>query len=139
MKYDLLLEKYRDQLLKSLVHLEYSTKKIQSLGANQENLDEEALETREGFMARFARTCDVFLTKYIRTKILIEDPGYNGTFRDHLNQAEKLGLIKNADTWLEIRALRNQQAHEYSDERLSDLFENAYKHAPTLIALKSIL
>lgn len=33
--------------------------------------------------------------------------GFSGSLRDFVNQAEKLGYIENAETWMGIRELRN--------------------------------
>jgi len=138
-KYDELVEKYKNQLEKSLAHLNYSYNKVSSLKTDLQQLDDEQLEAWEGFMARFARTCDIFLSKYLRAIVSREDPGFRGTMRDCLNQSEKIGLIADANVWLEIRELRNVQAHEYTEEKLGSLFKAAFSQCHHLLNLKSIL
>lgn len=136
MKYNALLNEYQRKLEKALEHLKYSYNKVQHLFTDTTKMDDETLETWESFAVRFARVADLFLTKYIRTKILIEDPGFSGTFRDFVNQAEKLGLLNDVTSWMAIRELRNTTAHEYSEEDLSALFERLRKECPRLISIK---
>ncbi len=137
--YDKLLKEQRRQIDKALGHLEYSYKKVQKLSPDPKKLDDEDLETWESFVARFARASDLFLSKYIRTAILQGDPAFRGSFRDFLDQAEKMGLVDQADAWMAVRELRNQSAHEYSEEKLAALFEAIRKEAPLLLGLKTKL
>ncbi|MCH9644804.1 MAG: hypothetical protein K0U23_08125, partial [Gammaproteobacteria bacterium] len=89
---DILLTQMR-KLCKALDHLEYSYKKILKLPVDANKLDDEMLETWESFAARFSRVTDIFLTKYLRSYVLVNDPGFRGSLRDYVNQAEKTGLI----------------------------------------------
>ncbi len=134
-----LLSEHKRKLLKSIAHLEFSYQKVQNLSCDTTKLKEENLETWESFSSRFSRTADIFLSKYLRTVLKIQDPAYNGTLIDSLNIAEKQGLIQNAQLWYKIRELRNIEAHEYTEESLSKFFETARQLAPIIIALKSIL
>ena len=139
-KYTALHETQKRKLLKAIEHLEYSYKKIQSLSDNVEQLDDESLETWESFAARFSRVSEMFLGKYLRTIILMNDPGYDGrTVRDYLNQGEKLGLINNTDTWMAIRELRNISVHDYSEEDISAFFNRLKYECPHLLAIKNLL
>ena len=94
--YQKLLEISRQKLLKALKHLEYSYHKVISLPADVGQLDEESLETWESFAARFARGADIFLSRFVRAYVLINDPSFEGTLRDFVNQGEKLGIIDDA-------------------------------------------
>ena len=38
-----------------------------------------------------------------------------GSAIDNLRRAEQLGLIENAESWVEMRLLRNRLVHEYVD------------------------
>jgi hypothetical protein len=76
---------------------------VQTLPRAMDKLDQEQLEAWEGFTARFARVADSFLSKYLRTFVGEHEPGFRGSMRDYLNQAEKLGLIESAQLWAEIR------------------------------------
>ena len=137
------IEKYlievEKQLEKAIVHLEYSYNKIVKLPTAIDAMDEEILETWESFSARFSRVADIFLVKYIKAKVKIDDPGFIGTFRDFLNQAEKLLLIEDLKIWLKIRELRNIAAHEYSESNLEVFFQQLKTLAPKLITIRDKL
>jgi len=136
---DVFLNEQKEKLLKAIRHLEYSYNKVVNLPAEPDQLDEETLETWESFAARFCRVADVFLAKYVRAFVLLEDPGFNGSFRDTLNQAEKLNLINNTETWMAVRELRNISAHEYTDKDLAGFFHKLRAEAPKLIAIKNVV
>ncbi len=125
----------QEKLKKALKHLDYSYKKILTLPMDIEKLDEETLETWESFAARFARVSDIFLSRYMRTLVLLEDPGFSGTMRDFLNIAEKKGFIDSAKEWLMIRELRNITAHEYSDSDMAVFFMSLKNKCPMLLKL----
>ncbi len=93
---NLVIQEYAKKLKKALEHLRYSHNKVRRLPADSSKLDEEQLETWESFAARFARVVDLFLTKYLRAVVLQDDPGFEGSLRDFVNQAEKIGLIGSA-------------------------------------------
>lgn len=97
------------------------------------------LETWESFAARFSRVSEIFLTRYLRTLILSDDPGFTGTLRDFMNQAEKLGIIDRTDTWMEIRAFRNMAAHDYSEKDLAQFFNALRQHCPKLLSIRQSL
>ncbi|NCN39935.1 hypothetical protein GW916_01670 [bacterium] len=133
-KYKELLETQKSEILSALDYLEYSWKKIQSLSNEPAQLDPETLETWESFVARFARVSDIFLSKYLRTRIMMADPAFRGELRDFVNQAEKAAVITDADRWMQIRELRNKIAHEYTKNDLSKLFKDVVLLTPFLIA-----
>lgn len=133
------LEEQREKLLKAIAHLEYSYKKILQIQPDPTKMDEEDLETWESFSARFGRVSDIFLTKYARAFVLSQDPGFIGSFRDFLNQAEKLHVLDDVDIWMSIRELRNISAHDYTDKDLALFFKRLQQEAPRLIALKNRL
>lgn len=130
------LQSIEQQLLKSITYLEYSYQKVKQL--SPDTIDFEELETWESFMARFARTADVFVSKYLRSRVLFEEPGFRGSLRDILNRAEKLNLIDNTSHWVAIKEIRNMQAHEYSEEKLAPFFTAALSEAPHLLVLKEL-
>ena len=138
---DLIAQKLvqQEKLKKALSHLDYSFKKVSLLPFDVDTLDEEMLETWESFAARFARVCDIFLARYVRTLVLIEDPGFSGTLRDFLNVAEKMRVISNTKEWLEIRELRNITAHEHSDKDMSAFFLTLRKNCHKLLDISKLL
>lgn len=126
-------------MTKALDYLEYSYHKVLPLSNKVSELDAESLEVWESFAARFSRVSDIFLTRYLCTCILLNDPGFNGTLRDFLNQAEKIGIIENADIWLGIRELRNITAYDYTEEDLGQFFQTLRRECPKLLAIRNLL
>lgn len=139
MLYNKLLATSHQKLLKALSHLEYSYHKIKNMPTDAAQLNEENLETWESFAARFARVSDIFLTRFMRAYVLSNDPGFEGTLRDFVNQGEKLGLIEDARAWMSIRELRNITAHDYSENDLSHFFSRIRHEAPHLLKIKEKL
>ncbi len=134
--YQELLVDTTQKLHKDLRHLIYSYHKIKILPVEVDQLDEESLETWESFAARFSRVAEIFLTRYLRTFVLNNDPGFEGTLRDFVNQGEKLGLIDDARAWMGIRELRNITAHDYSEKDLSHFFARLKTETPRLLKIK---
>lgn len=75
----------------------------------------EGIDRLESFTSKFSRMQDTFVDKllpiYLRS--LGELPG---SAIDNLRRAEQLGLIENADSWVEMRLLRNRLVHEYVED-----------------------
>ncbi|MCK4870040.1 MAG: hypothetical protein KAS93_02910 [Gammaproteobacteria bacterium] len=138
-KYEQLLTIQKRKLEKALQHLAYSYNKVQQLPEDAKLLDEEQLETWESFAARFSRVADIFLTQYLRTIILISDPGFKGTLRDQLNQAEKSSIIEDTKNWLTIREIRNITAHDYSENDLTNFFKQLKLQCPNLLKINEII
>jgi hypothetical protein len=136
--YKKILREQETKLAKALSHLNYTYKKIQKLSDDCKQLDEDELETWESFASRFGRASDIFLMRYLRTRVLIEDPGFVGTLRDFLKKAEKMNLIDDAEKWLAIRELRNLAAHEYVEEGLTRFYRQLKEHASELLAVANI-
>jgi len=134
-----LIEEAKQEIIEGLKHLEYSLNKVKSLSNDPKNLTSEELESWEGLVARFGRVSDIFLSKYLRSRVLAVEPGFRGTFRDFLDYAEKMGLIESANFWMEIRELRNASVHEYSKKKIPLLLERVRESAPMLLKLRSIV
>ena len=75
----------------------------------------------------------------LKTRVLLDDPGFEGTFRDFANQAEKLGLIDSADAWMRIRELRNISAHDYSESDLGAFFRRLRDETPRLLSIEAVV
>jgi len=75
----------------------------------------EGIDRLESFTSKFSRMQDSFVDKllpiYLRS--LGELPG---SAIDNLRRAEQLGLIENAESWVEMRLLRNRLVHEYVED-----------------------
>lgn len=126
---------YYGKIVKSLKYLEYSFNRTNKMPSNPNLMSDSELEAWDSFASRFARTSDIFLSKYIKSFLLKDDPAYDGGFTDQLNRAEKLGLINDVSIWLEIRELRNATVHEYSDQDLEKIFEKFRRYTPLLLNL----
>jgi len=126
---------YYSKITKSLKYLDYSYQRTLHMPLNPSKMNDSELEAWDSFASRFARTSDIFLSKYIKDFLLQDDPAYDGGFVDQLNRACKLGLIENVETWMEIREMRNATVHEYSDQDLEKIFEKFRKFSPLLLAL----
>ena len=138
-EYDEILRDQAEKVKKALFHLRYSFEKVQSLSFDVHTLSEEQLSDWESFVARFSRASDLFLSKYLRTYVLSQDPGFEGTFIDFLNRAVKLKLIKSMSEWRRIRDLRNKAAHEYDDDHLEAVFKEVRELTPTILELEKSL
>lgn len=134
--YQKLLEKHKQSLLKSLKYLKQSYSKVQSLPVHFNEEDSEILEVWESFVARFARVSDIFVMKYLKTKIASENPAFRGSIRDLLNEAEKLNLIESAEQWLNIRDLRNKATHDYAESELEAQLEEVKELTPIILEIE---
>lgn len=129
-----LIKLFKSDFIDALVTLEHSWNKLKNKTLTESasrNLDD--FESWEALTARFARTTDIFLSKYIRLLVLELDPGFRGEMRDYLDKAEKSSLISNADQWMRIRELRNKIAHEYSKEDLIKTLQEVLKLTPFVV------
>lgn len=134
-----LKSKIREDLLKSIGHLEFSFRKVHSIDLSKADWDEAELETLESFSSRFARTSDLYVSRYLRALALESDPAFRGSLIDLLNLGEKQGWIDSARQWYRIRELRNVAAHEYSTEQLGELFRELFALTPQILKIKSLL
>ena len=119
-----LLTDARDVLL-------YSFNKCSAIGIKEAYQPEE-LESFESFTGRFARLSDILIQKIFR---LVDelDLDSHGTVRDRINRAEKKGLISSSDTFVEIRVIRNDIAHEYLPEAIRSIFGKVLALTPNLL------
>lgn len=140
-KKEKLLAESKQEFLKSLKHLKYSYNKTKDIVLSKEKLedDEALLESFEGLASRFSRSSDIFVSRYLRTYVLIQEPGFRGSLLDYLNQAEKLGLIGSSQTWREIKEIRNSAAHEYGVGNLKTYFERLVELTQEILNLEDRL
>jgi hypothetical protein len=59
-----------------------------------------------------------------------------GSVRDNLNRAERLGWIRSAEDWAELRLLRHRMVHEYvcDAQELVDALRAAHEGVGDLVA-----
>lgn len=124
---------------KEIGYLDYSLNQISSISFDVENTerlstDHQLAETVEAFTSRFARLQDTVGDKLLPNwlKALGEQ---TGAVIDNLDRAEKLGMLTSADSWLEMRQLRNLMVHEYieSPEILGNALESAKAYCPIMV------
>lgn len=135
-KLEALKNKYAEQLQKALKHLEYSYKKSLNLPMKEKDMDEETLESWEGFSSRFARVVDLYTTKYLKCCVLLSDPGFEGTYRDLLDASEKMKLIESADFFMKMREIRNIHAHDYREDKLTAFLTDLKTYSVELLKIK---
>lgn len=134
------IELYRHEyslLKKSAAMLENSYERCKRIGIKSDYTVEE-LEKFEALTSRFARTSDIIVQKIFRLIDMIElEP--NGTIIDRINRAERRGLINSADTFKNIRRIRNDIAHEYVPSVLEEIFIEVFELTPYLLdCVKSV-
>ena len=75
----------------------------------------EGIDRLESFTSKFCRMQDTFVDKLL--PIYLRSLGeLAGSAIDNLRRAEQLGLIDNAESWVEMRLLRNRLVHEYVED-----------------------
>jgi hypothetical protein len=87
-----------------------------------ENSDEHS-EMLDAFVSRYGRLQDTLGDKLLPA-MLRAGLEKTGTQLDNLFRAEKFGWVESAQTWIELRELRNRLVHEYmesADDLLSAL------------------
>lgn len=130
---------YYTKIVKSLKYFEFSYSRVQKLSIKPSELSDTEFETWDGFATRFSRTSDLFLSKYIKAAVMEDDPVFDGSFRDYLHRAEKLRLIDESASWLEIRSLRNVIVHDYSEQDLEIIFGRMLALSPLILNLRKAL
>lgn len=93
----------------------------------------EELDHLEALTSRFARLSDILTQKIFRLidEIDLETPG---TLRDRLNRAEKKSLISSAESFVQMRFLRNDIAHEYMPQAIQQIYQKVMMMTPILLA-----
>ena len=93
----------------------------------------EVEESLDALTSKFARVSDIFTQKVLKSLVLLtrEDAP---TFLDRMNLCEKLGVISSSEDLIEIRDLRNQIAHEYLSENLTEVYGDCLVLSEKLLA-----
>jgi len=106
-----------------------SYQRCQEIGVKKDYTLEEQ-DHFEGLTSRFARLSDILIQKIFR---LIEILDLPGTIRDRVNRAEKKGLIASANTFANIRDLRNNISHEYTPSHIHEIYTQVIEWTPDLL------
>jgi len=88
----------------------------------------------EAFSSRFARTVDFLIHIVLKNidRIELEDIG---TIIDVINRAHKRKIIDNPDEIREIKELRNQIVHEYTQTDITEHFTDLVQETPKIFEL----
>jgi len=80
--------------------------------------DKEKIKTIDAFIFRFIKLQDFMGDKLFKDILkAVGDYKDNMSLIDILDKLEKLEIIKNADHWINYRAVRNKLTHEYPDNQ----------------------
>lgn len=117
-----------DQALPSFIR---SLEKCRTLQLNEPR-SFEVEESFDALTSKFARVADIFTQKVVKSLVLLtrEDAP---TFVDRMNLCEKLKVIPSASDLIEIRDLRNQIAHEYLAENLTEVYRDCLALSESLL------
>jgi hypothetical protein len=126
------LKANREVLDQALPSFRRSLEKCRSLYLNGPRTFE-VEESLDALTSKFARVSDIFTQKVLKSLVLLtrEDAP---TFIDRMNLCEKLGVITSAADLIEIRDLRNQIAHEYLSENLTEVYVDCMALSEKLLA-----
>lgn len=116
-----LLEQAVEELAAARRHLDYSAERVRHLPADLGRISEAQLESAEAFTSRFARTVDLLVNEVLRGIDRVELKP-SGTLLDVIHAAEQRGLVEQAEVLREMKALRNEVAHDYAGARLAEVF-----------------
>ena len=98
--------------------------------------DPDLAERVDAFVARFARFARLqdTLGASLLPHLLQAELEPVGSVLDNLNRAERLGWIRSASDWAEIRQLRNRMVHEYVRDPavLVEALQAAHRAVPDL-------
>jgi hypothetical protein len=94
----------------------------------------------EAFVARFGRLQDTLGDKLLpRLLEWLAEP--IGPAIDNIARAERLGLIRSGEAWIEARQLRNFMIHEYVRDasRLASALNQGHASVPLLVEAASAM
>lgn len=119
---------------KETKHLKLTTNRLKALQPDLKWVDSleteiEYAEMLDAFVSRFSRLQDTLGDKLLPALLQVSLEK-TGSQLDNLLRAEKMGWISSAESWIEIRTLRNKLVHEYMDSA-PDLLQ------ALIVALKS--
>lgn len=97
--------------------------------------DIDLAERVEAFVSRFGRLQDTLGDKLLPAYLAAHGEK-SATFMENLDRAERLGLIADAQAWIDTRRLRNQMVHEYVEDPavLASALQAGHEFVPALAA-----
>ena len=106
-------------------------------------LSDDEVEHIDQFLFRFSKLQDAMGEKLFVSMLefLQEENPKSKPFIDTLNRLEQIGLLEDKNTWLELRKLRNNIAHQYEDEpkQASEALNAIYAVKPILESIYQLI
>ena len=102
-------------------HLQRALAQLRSLlpltGTQFQTLTDAQIQSLDQFILRFAKLQEA-MGSHLYPSILgyLQEPYEERPMLDKLNRLEKLGYLQSAETWGNIRSIRNKFAHDYPDD-----------------------
>jgi hypothetical protein len=101
-----------------LKRMEFAKSKVERFiplnGDNYYSLDDETIGFLDQYIFRFSKLQDTMGVRlFPLTLEALAEPAGDKAFIDILNRLEKLGIIRSAFNWIQLRKIRNDIAHEY--------------------------
>ncbi len=100
-----------------------------------DHLTEDEVEHIDQFLFRFLKLQDAIGQKLFKAILLVlREDIENKPFLDILNRLDKLELIHDVETWIELRKIRNSLTHEYEEnsEAISQMINKIYERREML-------
>jgi len=86
-------------------------------GCQFERLTDEQIRTLDQFVLRFTKLQNAMGGRLFPAILgYLQEPYETQPMLDKLNRLEKLGYLQNAETWQDLRNIRNKFAHDYPDD-----------------------
>jgi len=106
-------------------------------------LSDDEVEHIDQFLFRFSKLRDAMGEKLFVSMLefLQEENPKSKPFIDTLNRLEQIGLLEDKNTWLELRKLSNNIAHQYEDEpkQASEALNAIYAVKPILESIYQLI
>jgi len=100
------------------------------------NLNELEIQAIDQFLFRFTKLQDELGGKTFKFLLLALKEDIEGKpFLEILARLEQLRILRNEDTWMTFRELRNELAHEYPEMMMDNILglNSLYTHIPEMI------
>lgn len=126
----ILLKKNLNDLALSAEHLIYS---FDICKKNKNSETKDYLVQYEALTARYGRTTDILINKVLRSLDTVEFID-QGSVIDIMNRAEKRKFVKSVDELRELKDLRNDIVHSYSND-YTEIFKDVFVMVPQLLKI----
>ena len=108
-----------------------------------QQLSEDEVEYIDQFLFRFAKLQDAMGERLfiLMLEFLKEENPKSKPFIDTLNRLEQIGLLEDKNSWLELRKIRNNIAHQYEDDpkQASEALNEIYAVKPILESIFQLI